>query len=168
MAPSPARRLEIALSSWAPDRIIAFGKRVGLDNRVIMRAKHGREVNPNAYLTLCAGCGIHPVSGRRMLRFERKIEVAWWIVAASLVLARAREEVSNRDLEAQLRMSRTTISRIENETPVGVDAFLKIIKFIGAPWDSFTSEAEKRFTGNACASVDQQLQKVADKIGALA
>ena len=125
---TPAKRLASALraitSDGKPEEVVALARTYGIDGRLARRAAREIPVNANAYLKLCAACGIDPMTGatgvqRTIADLDRNrlaIQVLLAIIGGN----------SLRKLAKTWKVEYTAINRAKHQLPVNVDNFLKI------------------------------------------
>ncbi len=111
----------------------AFVTQRGVGFHTIVRAAARRPLAAQAYLTLCAGLGLDPLTleraGADMPPFRG--EVLWPMAGAALQVARHLHGHDQRAVSRAARLSLATVNRAENGQALSAGSLLRLAAYVG-------------------------------------
>jgi transcriptional regulator with XRE-family HTH domain len=141
----------LQVSAVSPESFAAIAAQAAVTRRQVALARTGKPINAGAYLALCGAVGVDPVDGSPRPVKAISSNVAWWLLSAALYITRGLRRLDQRSAAKLIRVSPSTVCRVESGEPVSIAAMVKVCVFIGVHPDGYTAPL-----GCPCAAVTRE------------
>lgn len=143
-----ASALKSALAYSGDGEVRTLSELIGVDQRLIRRARSGKDINAAAHLRLCAGLGIDPVTGAQG-KATTIGDLHWTSLGSAARMARIQSKRNIRAEAKAAKVSTAALHRIERGEPVSIDNVLAVCRHLKRHPFDFVSPPVSRETRSA-------------------
>jgi DNA-binding Xre family transcriptional regulator len=123
----------------SPAALVGLAAQAGVTPRQVSLARAGKPINAGAYLALCGAIGVDPVDGSPRPVKSVSSNIEWWLLSHALHITRGLRPLNQRSAAKVIRVSPSTVCRVEAGKPVSIANMVKVCAFLGVHPDGYTT-----------------------------